>query len=61
VDPKEEKIVIDCDVLLRSIGYQSKPMEGVIFDKKNNIIPNSNGCVLSAVVFKKNWILMNCY
>lgn len=36
-------------------------MEGVIFDKKNNIIPNSNGCVLSAVVFKKNWILMNCY
>jgi len=46
-DLKEEKVVIECDVLLRSIGYQSKPIEDIIFDKKNNIIPNSNGCVLS--------------
>ena len=38
---------MDCDVLLRSIGYQSKPIENVIFDKKAHIIPNSNGCVLA--------------
>ncbi len=47
---------MDCDILLRSIGYQSKPIENVIFDKKNHIIPNSNGCVLAEVNYSKEEI-----
>jgi len=46
-DASQGTVKMDCDVLLRSIGYQSKPIENVIFDKKNHIIPNSNGCVLA--------------
>ncbi len=49
---------MDCDILLRSIGYKSKPIEGLIFDENNNIVPNSNGCVISAVVYYSIEILI---
>lgn len=36
---------IACDALIRSIGYQSIPIDGVPFDTSRSIIPNDFGCV----------------
>ena len=36
---------LQCDVLIKSIGYKSLEMPGVPFDKKRNTIPHSFGCV----------------
>jgi NADPH-dependent glutamate synthase beta subunit-like oxidoreductase len=37
---------LECDVLVKSIGYKSLELEGVPFDRKTNTIPNSFGCVV---------------
>ncbi len=44
--PTGEFIVLDCDILFRSIGYRGVPLNGVPFDQKSATIPNQNGQVL---------------
>lgn len=36
---------LNCDVLVKSIGYKSVEMEGVPFDHKRSVIPHEFGCV----------------
>ena len=36
---------LDCDVLVKSIGYRSVEMDGVPFDHKRSVIPHEFGCV----------------
>lgn len=44
--------IINCDVCIRSIGYQAEKIDPYInFDFKNHKIYNSNGCMLSHVKF----------
>lgn len=49
-DLTKEPESIDCDILLRSIGYQADPMPEIHFDYRNSIIPNSYGCVIAEVI-----------
>eukprot|EP01017_Pseudomicrothorax_dubius_P044549 TRINITY_DN7541_c0_g1_i5.p1 TRINITY_DN7541_c0_g1~~TRINITY_DN7541_c0_g1_i5.p1 ORF type:complete len:164 (-),score=13.56 TRINITY_DN7541_c0_g1_i5:261-752(-) len=44
--------VLPCDLLLRSIGYGTPLLEGLLHDDKEMRVPNSNGCILSEVSFK---------
>lgn len=37
---------IDCEMLVKSIGYRSNALPGVPFDPKTNTVPNRNGCVI---------------
>jgi len=39
---------IEAQLVLRSVGYQSVPLEGVPFDTRSCTVPNSHGRVLSA-------------
>ena len=39
---------IEAQLVLRSVGYQSVPLEGVPFDTRGCTVPNSHGRVLSA-------------
>eukprot|EP00624_Nannochloropsis_granulata_P007271 evm.model.NODE_7041_length_21246_cov_21.304998.1 len=41
-----EMIEIPCNLVLRSIGYKSQPLEGVPFDRKKAVVPNRQGRVL---------------
>ena len=43
--PTGEKEVMNCELILKSVGYQSESIEGVPFDSKKCIIPNKNGRV----------------
>lgn len=36
---------LQCDALIKSIGYKSLQIQGVPFDSKRNVIPHSFGCV----------------
>lgn len=50
----ESSEIIECDVCIRSIGYQAEQIDPFInFDRKNHIILNSNGCMISQVFFFK--------
>ena len=37
---------LNCDVLVKSIGYRSLKMTGVPFDNRKNVIPHEFGCVI---------------
>jgi ferredoxin--NADP+ reductase len=39
---------LDAQMVLRSVGYQSVPLEGVPFDTRSNVVPNLAGRVLDA-------------
>ena len=41
-----EKETINCELILKSVGYKSESMIGVPFDFKKNVIPNDQGRVL---------------
>jgi len=45
-DPKEFT-QIPCDLLIKSIGFKSKPIQGIPFDSKTCTVPHSQGCVLN--------------
>jgi NADPH-dependent glutamate synthase beta subunit-like oxidoreductase len=52
--PEQQKAIgtghfseITCDLVFRSVGYKSVPLEDVPFDKKLGIIPNTGGRVIS--------------
>jgi ferredoxin--NADP+ reductase len=42
-----EEEVIECGLVLRSIGYRGEPLAGIPFDAKRGLIRNENGRVLS--------------
>ncbi|MBV9792625.1 MAG: NADP oxidoreductase, partial [Actinobacteria bacterium] len=37
---------LDAQLVLRSVGYQSVPLDGVPFDERNAVVPNAEGRVL---------------
>jgi hypothetical protein len=43
---ESEPVKIDADVVVKSIGYKTTPMEGVPFDQKKGTIPHEFGCVV---------------
>jgi len=45
---------IECDMVLRSIGYKSLPLSGVPFDHKNGLVPNINGRVCTDATLVSN-------
>ncbi len=44
--PTGETFDIDCDLLLRSIGYRGVPFKGLPFDDRSGTIPNDKGQVI---------------
>lgn len=44
--PTEEREVIPCGLVLRSVGYHGVPLPGVPFDAERGVIPNRGGRVL---------------
>jgi ferredoxin/flavodoxin---NADP+ reductase len=43
-----ETETLDAQLVLRSVGYQSVPLDGVPFDSRSCTVPNANGRVLDA-------------
>ncbi len=43
--PTGEEEVIECGLVLRSIGYRGRPLPGVAFDERRGLIPNDAGRV----------------
>jgi len=43
-----ETEMIDCGLVLRSVGYRSVPLPGVPFDERRYVLPNERGRVLDA-------------
>jgi ferredoxin--NADP+ reductase len=41
----EERVSIDCGLVLTSIGYRGRPIEGVPFDETRGVVPNIGGFV----------------
>eukprot|EP00198_Chlamydomonas_reinhardtii_P004065 XP_001693401.1 NADP adrenodoxin-like ferredoxin reductase [Chlamydomonas reinhardtii] len=41
--------VLPCQLVLKSIGYKSLPLEGVAFDSRRGVVPNLEGRVLKAL------------
>ena len=37
--------MLECDALIKSIGYKSLQIEGVPFDTRKSVIPHEYGCV----------------
>jgi ferredoxin--NADP+ reductase len=46
--PTGEEEIIECGLVLRSIGYRGRPVSGVPFDERRGLIPNDRGRVLGA-------------
>jgi ferredoxin/flavodoxin---NADP+ reductase len=46
--PTEEREVIHCGVVFRSVGYRGVPLPGVPFDEERGTLPNDDGRVLGA-------------
>ena len=44
--PTDEETVIDCGLVLRSIGYRGVPLAGIPFDERRGLISNLGGRVL---------------
>ena len=44
--PTGEEEVIDCGLVLRSIGYRGAPLAGIPFDERRGLIRNEGGRVL---------------
>ena len=52
-----QRKTLNCQLLIRSIGYRGVPLEGLPFDKEKGIIPHANGCVLGMKsVYVVGWI-----
>lgn len=47
IDDSLKEETLPCDIVIPCIGFKSLPLKGEPFDEKNNIIPNSGGCVLT--------------
>jgi ferredoxin--NADP+ reductase len=45
-EPTGEEIVLDCDLVFRSVGYRGVAIPGVPFDQKKGIFPNREGRIL---------------
>ena len=43
----EERVAIECGLVLTSIGYRGHPIKGVAFDEERGVVPNENGMVAS--------------
>ena len=41
-----ETELLDAQMVLRSVGYQSVPLTGVPFDSRSHAVPNASGRVL---------------
>jgi ferredoxin--NADP+ reductase len=60
--PSDEREVISCQLVFRSVGYHGVSLPGVPFDPATGTIPNDGGCVLdengSAIpgVYCAGWI-----
>ncbi|MFC7446785.1 FAD-dependent oxidoreductase [Rhodococcus daqingensis] len=61
--PTEHSETLDASLVLRSIGYRGRPLEGVPFDERRGTIPNDHGRVLESVdgapvngVYVTGWI-----
>lgn len=46
-DQNKNLELLPAELLITSIGYLSKPIQGIPFDSEKKIIPNSNGCILT--------------
>lgn len=46
-DPKIFTTLVNTELLIKSIGYQCKPIDGLPFDPKNCTVPHNHGCVLT--------------
>jgi ferredoxin--NADP+ reductase len=46
-EPTGEEEVIECGLVLRSIGYRGKPLAGIPFDQRRGLIRNEHGRVVS--------------
>jgi len=38
---------VNCQLLIKSIGYKSRPIEGIPFNTQTNTVPHHQGCVLN--------------
>ncbi len=47
--PTDRREVIECGIVLRSVGYRGVPIAGVPFDERRAAIPNCEGRVVDAV------------
>jgi ferredoxin--NADP+ reductase len=47
VEPTGEQEVIECGLVLRSIGYRGRPLAGIPFDEQRGLIRNEQGRVVS--------------
>jgi ferredoxin--NADP+ reductase len=47
VEPTGDEEVIECGLVLRSIGYRGQPLAGVPFDQDRGLIRNDNGRVVA--------------
>jgi ferredoxin--NADP+ reductase len=46
--PTGEERVIECGMVVRSIGYRGIPLQGISFDERGGLIRNDGGRVLEA-------------
>jgi NADPH-dependent glutamate synthase beta subunit-like oxidoreductase len=42
--------LLNCGILIRSIGYKGEPIEGLTFDETRGLVPNQEGRVLDSSV-----------
>jgi ferredoxin/flavodoxin---NADP+ reductase len=55
--PTEDREVIGCGLVLRSVGYRGVALPGVPFDERRGVIPNEEGRVTGAPrVYAAGWI-----
>ena len=61
-EPTDEREVIPCGIVFRSVGYRGVPLPGLPFDERSGTIPNDGGRVRGAVgdaprgVYCTGWI-----
>lgn len=55
-----EDTSINAQLLIKSIGYASTPMQGAPFDHKRKIIPSEHGCVIDPQTKEKQQGLYVC-
>jgi ferredoxin--NADP+ reductase len=46
-EPTDEREVIPCGIVFRSVGYRGVPLPGLPFDERSGTIPNEGGRVLA--------------
>jgi ferredoxin--NADP+ reductase len=46
--PTGEEMILDCGLVLRSVGYRGRPVPGVPFDRLRCVVPNQSGRVVDA-------------